>query len=58
MFQLNDKLKITTSNMFARANEFTSITREIIFKDENNSYIFGVSGEMIPKNKIIKIEKI
>lgn len=53
-----DHLRITLRNPFARASEFTTMIKEIIYIREDEDYIIGEGLVNVPKNRIFKIEKL
>lgn len=56
-FKPKDYLRITLRDPFARASEFTTLIKEIIYIKEDKDYIYGEKFIKIPKNKIFNIEK-
>lgn len=57
-FKSGDRLKITLRNPFARASEFTTLIKDIIYLREDEDYIIGEGLVKVPKNRIFKIEKL
>lgn len=53
-----ERLRITLRDPFARASEFTTTTKEIIYIREDKDYIIGKGHIKVPKNKIFKMEKL
>jgi hypothetical protein len=51
-------LRITLRDQFARANEFTTLIKDIIYLREDEDYVIGEGPVKVPKNKIFKIEKL
>lgn len=57
-FKTGDHLIITLRNPFARASEFTTLIKDIIYLREDEDYIIGEGLVKVPKNRIFKIEKL
>lgn len=57
-FKPGDHLRITLRNPFARASEFTTMIKEIIYIREDEDYIVGEGIVNVPKNRIFNIEKL
>lgn len=53
-----EHLRITLRDQFARANEFTTLIKDIIYLREDEDYVIGEGSVKVPKNKIFKIEKL
>lgn len=56
--KLGEHLRITLRDPFARACEFTTLIKDIIYIREDEDYIIGEGSVKVPKNKIFKIEKL
>lgn len=57
-YKPGEHLRITLRDPFARASEFTTAIKEIIYIREDEDYIIGEGLVKVPKNRIFNIEKI